>query len=99
MIDDDVYLLTNEPTIAEIKRLNRETLYSFPLPMMFALLDAGIDLEEHADATIRQFVHVAGEAVELRWACMKNGEAIAILGGEGEDGFRALTKRRSALRE
>lgn len=93
-MDDDVYLLLHEPTIAEVKRLNRETLYAFPLPMMFALLDAGVDLEENADATIRQFLHVTDEVVEMRWACMKDGKAIAILGGEGEDGFRALTKKR-----
>jgi hypothetical protein len=95
-MDDTVYLLTNKPTIDELKRLNRETLYLFPLPMMFALLDAGVDLEENPDAIIEQILHVTDEVVELRWTCRKDGKLLAIIGCEGEDGFRALTRKRTA---
>lgn len=86
------YLITHTPTIAEVRRIGRDTLATWPLPMLLALIAAGVDVEREAEATIEQYVH-EGSLVELRWRCRHRGKVIAILGGEGVSGFRALARR------
>jgi hypothetical protein len=93
---DAEYLMTNTPTIAELRYLNRYMMnLSFPLPMLLALIDAGVNLDTESDATIRQCVHESDSIIELRWVCERQGKVIAILGESGEDGFRPLTRRKA----
>lgn len=93
--NDAVYLLTNEPTVAELRQLNRDGIMSFPLPMLLALTEAGVDFETESQATVRQYPHL-GDAIEMRYAVRLGGRLIAILGEAGADGFRVIEKRRAA---
>ena len=66
-MSDDEYWLTHMPTIADIRRLNRESWLTFPLPFLDALIVGGIDLDAFADAIVRQVVVSSDELLELRW--------------------------------
>ena len=94
------YWLEHSPTIAEVRRLNRETLMLFPLDLLNALLDAGVDIEREQEAVIKQHIVLTDQVVECQYAVRLDGKLIALL-GEGDyhpDGgmtFRALTKRRT----
>ena len=97
------YWLEHSPTIAEVRRLNRETLMLFPLDLLNALLDAGVDIEREQEAVIKQHIVLTDQVVECQYAVRLDGKLIALL-GEGDyhpDGgmtFRALTKRRHGSR-
>lgn len=93
-MNDALYFWTHSPTtVGELRRLNREAFVSFPLPMLLALIQAGVNVDTEQDAVIEQYVHETESTVELRWAVKKDGKWIAILGEKGSDDFRAVAKR------
>lgn len=78
MNDSEItYWFDHKPSVAELRRLNRETLYCFPLAMLFALMDAGFDLDEIANATIGRVIAETDELVDLRFRVWLGPECVA----------------------
>ena len=99
--DDEItYWLTNRPTIAEMRRLNRESLFAWPIDVLMALMDAGVDIEKESDSVLHQFPVVTDELVDMQIVVTRDGKPIAVLGcGERPDGsstYFAVKRRRNA---
>lgn len=81
------YWLEHSPTIAEIRRLNRESLYIFPLGILDALLDCGINLDAVADAVVKMRPCEREGALDMRWFVEHEGKLLVELRGlDAEDG-------------
>lgn len=61
------YFLTHTPTIAEIRRLNRETLLPWTLQVLDSLLTVGIDLDTHADAIVKMRPVITDDLVDMKF--------------------------------
>lgn len=79
-MDESYYWLTHRPTIAEVRRLLRETPWLWPLAILSELIEAGIDLDLESDAVLRQVVIETEECVEARIEAWRNERLIAELG-------------------
>ena len=93
-LEETEYLLLNTPTIADVRELNRDGYYAFALPMLMALIDAGVDIEKESQAAIAMFPHETPDLIEMRYAVRLNGKLIALLGDGRDDEFRVIAKRR-----
>lgn len=71
--------MTNSPTIANLQWLNRESLALFPLAMLDALMDAGVDLNVNADAIVKWTVFECPHLVMTAYRVVKGSKEIAIL--------------------
>lgn len=87
-----VYWLTNSPTIAELRRLNRETFYTFPLAMLSALLGAQVDLEALESAVVKQVPHITDELVDLQYFVIHDGQVKYAM-RHSSDGYQVLRNR------
>lgn len=94
------YWLTNTPTIEEMRRLNRDTILPWPIGVLFALRDAGVDIDAEQSAVLKHVVIQRPDAIRTAIYCRLDGKLIAVLGlGDRPDGFVdyfAASKRRPA---
>lgn len=74
-------------TIARLRELNRGTLLDFPLPLMMALLDEGVDLKVQADHEIRRVV-ITEPWVDFEWLLIE--PSITVVDGQE---YRRVLKR------
>lgn len=97
MIDDteELYFwLTNQPTIAEVWRLNRDTLLCWPLSVLSALVEGGVDCDAHSDAVLKQVVIAGPDCIDMRIrASSRDGKLLADLGVDGDGEYFAFWRR------
>lgn len=88
------YWLTNQPTISEVKRLNRETLINWPLSVLNALVEGGVDLDAHLDAVLKQVVIRTQNYIDMRIRARdRNGKLLAELGCDVDGEHFAFWRR------
>jgi hypothetical protein len=97
MIDDteELYFwLTNQPTIAEVRRLNRDALLGWPLSLLIALVDGGVDLDAQSDAVLKQVVIEGPDCIDMRIRARdRNGKLLADLGVDGDGEYFPFWRR------
>lgn len=97
MIDDPKeiwYWLTHQPTIGEVKRMNRETLLCWPLSLLNALVEGGVDCEAHLDAVLKQVVVQTPDFIDMRiHARDRTGRLLAVLGSDVDGEYFAFWRR------
>lgn len=77
---EDYFWLTTEPTVADLMRLNRESWFLFPLPMLLALSDIyGGSLEKIKDAVVKQRLYETPSVVDMQYLVVVNGKIDVIL--------------------
>ena len=88
-------LLSTLPcTIEEIRRLNRETLMLFPLPMLAAISECGINFEKRKDAIVHQVFVDDGETVRLEYHIRHEDKLIGVIEpvDNPKPGYRAVKR-------
>ena len=94
-----VFWLTNKPTIAELRRLNRESWMPGHLEILFAIVDAGVDLDVCSEAVVRQVLHQGSDVISFRYVVELKGKTIAVVeecdefcGLKDQFGFKAVER-------
>lgn len=96
------YISLNNPTIADIRHLNKETLLGWPLGVLAALADCGIDIDKCSTAVIKWGTYeleIDGQkAMASRYRVVIDGRVIGYFREDCEDdgSFVPMSKLRTA---
>lgn len=83
-------MMVGEITVADVRRLNRDTALPWTIGLLMALSDAGVSTDVECDAVLRAEIAETQDTVADVINCYKSGARIASIAECDEDGVFAV---------